>query len=124
MVHGSLPVSLTPQLSRSTTGPHILTDVGAGVMANGEEFVWKARRHRKGRSIGGRFVKHPPMPFAWVDPRPFIHGGPMTATRYCSALLLMMGASFFSFSNAVQISPYVRPLPALHCCLAEGDCSV
>lgn len=77
-------------------------------MANGEEFVWKARRHRKGRSIGGAFVKHPPMPFAWVDPRPFIHGGPMTATRYCSALLLMMGASFFSFSNAVQISPYVR----------------
>ncbi len=71
--------------------------------------MWKARRHRKGRGIGGRFVKHPPMPFAWVDPRPFIHGGPMTATRYCSALLLMMGASFFSFSNAVQISPYVRP---------------
>ena len=88
---------------------HNLTVMGAGVMANGEAFVWKARRHRKGRGIGGRFVKHPAMPFAWLDPRPFIHGGPMTATRYCSALLLMMGASFFSFSNAVQISPYVSP---------------
>ena len=70
--------------------------------------MWKARRHRKGRGIRGRFVRHPPRPFAWLDPRPFIHGGTLTAVRYCSALLLMMGASIFSFSNAVQLSPQVH----------------
>ena len=80
-----------------------------GVLANGEPFVWKARRHRKGRGVGGKFVKRPVSPFAWLDPLPFLHGGALTAVRYCSALLLMLGASIFSFSNAVQISPSVRP---------------
>ena len=84
-----------------------------GVLANGEPFVWKARRHRKGRGVGGKFVKRPVSPFAWLDPLPFLHGGALTAVRYCSALLLMLGASIFSFSNAVQISPSVRP--ALPC---------
>lgn len=82
-----------------------------GVLANGEPFVWKARRHRKGRSIGGKFVKQPVRPFAWLNPQPFLHGGVLTAVRYCSALLLMLGASIFSFSNAVQISARVSPKP-------------
>ncbi|CAK0779986.1 hypothetical protein CVIRNUC_004906 [Coccomyxa viridis] len=80
-----------------------------GVLANGEPFVWKARRHRKGRGVGGKFVKRPVSPFAWLDPLPFLHGGALTAVRYCSALLLMLGASIFSFSNAVQISPSIQP---------------
>ena len=39
----------------------------------------------------------------------------MTAVRYCSALLLMMGASIFSFSNAVQISAEVCKVEPQHC---------
>ena len=94
----------------------------AGVLANGEPFVWKARRHRKGRGITGQFVKDPPRPFAWMDPRPFLHGGPITSVRYCSALLLMIGASIFSFSNAVQLSAQVRAVLESMLLSCSGGC--
>ena len=82
-----------------------------GVLTNGEPHVWKARRHWKDRGSGEKFVNRPISPFAWLDPLPFLHGGALAAVRYCSALLLMLGASIFSFSNAVQISSSVRLAP-------------
>lgn len=48
----------------------------------------------------------------------------MTAVRYCSALLLMMGASIFSFSNAVQLSPQVHTGSLIRrLCICRVNCN-
>lgn len=82
----------------------------SGEYANGQPFFWETRKHQLGLSLARSFEGSKRLrPFAWLNPAPFFRRSHLACVSWCSAVLLLLGASMFSFSNAAQVFPKVLP---------------